>query len=155
MIDDDLDHPPSPMKYILGHADNVPLEVILCPNQRVPDAEFLVRIQVCHGLREHSILVVHVAQDLREIHSAFNLGSKVVLSPLAAVTAISSLSFDGGISSGSTLLVLLFNSSDSTIQVSFFLTRRFDHLVAAVFSTMYLSVGSSSPSGSSLAYVFT
>jgi hypothetical protein len=65
MIDDDLNHPPSPVKHVPGHTDDVVPELIFCPNQPVPDAELLVCIWVCHDLREHGVLVVRVAQYLR------------------------------------------------------------------------------------------
>jgi hypothetical protein len=155
VVDDDLDHPPSPVKYILGHADNVALELILCPNQPISDAEFLVCIWVRHDLREHGVLAVLFSQDLWEIHAAFNLGSQGCAITAGCSDATSLSSSDDGVSSGSAHCALSFISSDSTIWASFFSARQLDRLVTTVFSSMYLLVGSSSLSGSSLAPAFT
>jgi hypothetical protein len=151
VIDDDLDHPPSPVEYIPGHADNVAPELIFCPNQAISDAKLLVCIRVCHDLREHGVLVVRVVQDLGKIHAAFDLGSQG-----RAITA--------GCSDRNVVVVfrqrrssycaLSFISLDFTIRASFFSVRRLDHLVTAVFSSMDLLVGNSSPSGSNLASAF-
>jgi hypothetical protein len=74
MVEDDLDHPPSPVKYILGHADNIAPELIFCPNQPFPDAEFLVCIRVRHDLREKMLSLWYVSRRI--------LGRSMLLSTL-------------------------------------------------------------------------
>jgi hypothetical protein len=154
VIDDDLSQSPSPMKYVPVYAD-IMLELTFCPNKPVSYSDFQFALG-CAMILENKVSSWYTLHRILGRSTLFStLVLKVVLSLLLAVTMMSSSSIDGGATSGSALQALSVISLDSRIRASLFSMRRLDHLVTAVFSSMYLLVGSSSLSGSSPASAFT
>jgi hypothetical protein len=71
MVNDHFNDSPPPEKNFSGTTNNIPIQLILCPNQHVDHSEVRMHFQVSKDLAAHHIGVISLPEQFGKVNIIF------------------------------------------------------------------------------------